>query len=356
MYKCTECGLEYEVKPEYCDCGNDEFVLAVKETDKTTGVNSEKITKEPPETNNFAEMYSENNNQTIVKKEHSPVYFSPEAAHEPLKLPVHPAALIVFLLCLLISLLILFAWNPVTNNSSENKNILEEKVESKHIPAIDKLWRETPKLELQETVDTKPAEPAKKITVVPLTKRENKITAVINNTAKQQTSKLNNKPSIKPQQTKSTQIDSIKKAQEEAERKAEEARQKAEAERQRVEAERKRAEAEAIAAVQKAKKAAEAQQELHVYKINLRNTIGQRIDFTKVIGDGECIVSFRIDNNGKLINRSFSKQSENITLNNAVYNAIMATPSYYAPPSAYNNEILNLNIRFKNGNFAITLE
>ena len=25
MYICTECGLKYKNKPQYCDCGNDEF-------------------------------------------------------------------------------------------------------------------------------------------------------------------------------------------------------------------------------------------------------------------------------------------------------------------------------------------
>ena len=25
MYKCKECGTEYETKPDYCDCGNDTF-------------------------------------------------------------------------------------------------------------------------------------------------------------------------------------------------------------------------------------------------------------------------------------------------------------------------------------------
>ena len=25
MYKCKECGAEYKEKPDYCDCGNDEF-------------------------------------------------------------------------------------------------------------------------------------------------------------------------------------------------------------------------------------------------------------------------------------------------------------------------------------------
>ena len=25
MFKCKECGNEYDIKPDYCDCGNDTF-------------------------------------------------------------------------------------------------------------------------------------------------------------------------------------------------------------------------------------------------------------------------------------------------------------------------------------------
>ena len=105
----------------------------------------------------------------------------------------------------------------------------------------------------------------------------------------------------------------------------------------------------------KAKQAQINKQELISYKANLRNTIARKIDFTKVIGDGSCTVSFKIDLTGKLIKRSFTKQSSNNTLNDAVYNAVMATPSFNPPPDAYNNEILNLNIKFYNGNFEISL-
>ena len=95
--------------------------------------------------------------------------------------------------------------------------------------------------------------------------------------------------------------------------------------------------------------------EFNNYKVGLRNTIGRKVDFTKVIGDGECIVAFKIASNGKLTNRSFAKQSTNITLNDAVYSAIMATPSYNPPPSGYNNETLNLKIRFYSGNYDVSL-
>ena len=26
MFRCKECGTEFDVKPDYCDCGNDTFV------------------------------------------------------------------------------------------------------------------------------------------------------------------------------------------------------------------------------------------------------------------------------------------------------------------------------------------
>ena len=55
------------------------------------------------------------------------------------------------------------------------------------------------------------------------------------------------------------------------------------------------------------------------------------------------------------MNRYFAKQSLNITLNDAVYAAVMSTPKYNPPPEGYKNEILNLNISFYNGNFEITL-
>ena len=120
-----------------------------------------------------------------------------------------------------------------------------------------------------------------------------------------------------------------------------------------LEAQRKAAAAQAAA--QAAKQAAVAKQELASYKTSLRNSIGRKIDFTSVVGDGSCSLSFKIASNGRLTNRVFTKQSSNLTLNEAVYSAMNATPSYNPPPNAYHNETLNLTIKFYNGNFEISL-
>ena len=33
MFKCSECGTEYEIAPKYCDCGNDIFINVEAEED-----------------------------------------------------------------------------------------------------------------------------------------------------------------------------------------------------------------------------------------------------------------------------------------------------------------------------------
>ena len=338
MYKCTECGLEFENKPEYCDCGNDEFVLKVEEK------NTEEIISEPLKTE---EKPIENIHKTYESKFNE---YKNELHNTPL--PVSPYAIIIFLFCILFSLIIVFLWNPVKQTTDKVTEIIE-KVDNKNIPSIDKIWKAsapveqtesstpTVKQEVKQIVKNqqKPVATVKQPVVKPKTtqpaKTQNKVTQ-----PKVQSKPQNNVQ--KPVQQQQSVVSDAQKQAEEAARKAKEAQQKAEQ--------------EALLAAQKAKETALAKQELANYKINLRNEIGKKIDFTRVIGDGDCIVSFKLDPTGKLVNRTFAKQSTNITLNNAVYNAVMATPSYNPPPSAYNNETYKLNIRFSNGNFAITLE
>lgn len=96
-------------------------------------------------------------------------------------------------------------------------------------------------------------------------------------------------------------------------------------------------------------------QELANYKINLRNKIASRIDFASIVGDGSCVVSFKISNSGQLTNRNFAVQSENTSLNDVVYRAMMQTPSYIAPPQGYNGETLRLSVKIYSGSFEVSL-
>ena len=320
MYKCTECGLEFEIKPEYCDCGNDEFTVFGNEIlSEIVQPNPEAMEDAKPEMTDTMDNERESNNIPDKK--------------ESFSLPYSPLALAFFMVCMVLSLLILFAWNPV-NTTEEIVEIEQKVLENKQIPSIDKLWKRVNVEDAKVIVERKTLPP--KTTIVTLNKVNNSTKPI-----KKQNTLKTTKPASAPQVANKTQTSSIQKPQEDA---------------QKIMEAKRKAEAEALAAAEKARKSAIAKQELANYKINLRNEIGRKIDFTRVIGDGNCVISFKLDSSGKLINRAFIEQSSNITLNNAVYNAVMATPSYNSPPSAYNNEVLKLNIRFMNGNFAITLE
>ena len=138
-------------------------------------------------------------------------------------------------------------------------------------------------------------------------------------------------------------------------KRAEEAKKKAEAAARAKAEENARKLAEVQKHAENLQQAMFDRQELANYKAKLRNTIGRKIDFTKVIGDGDCAITFKIDSNGRLVNGAFAKQSSNITLNDAVYKAFMSSRSFTAPPAGYKNETLKLYVRFYNGNFEISL-
>ena len=321
MYKCTECGLEFETKPEYCDCGNNEFILTIEETTE-------------PEKNKISEEKSQADINPVNKTQE--LYEEHKSEKLPVTLPFHPAALGFLVLCIILSLLIIFVWNPIESNDIQKPETVEI-VEQKAIPSIDKLWKANVNTGNTAKSTESPKIPAKKIATVPLKKVNTAQTQVKTQKQTAKTSTQINKTPIKTQ----AQDTSAAKVQEAA-HKALEAKQKAEA--------------EARAAAERARRETLAKQELANYKINLRNAIGQKIDFTRVIGDGDCIISFKVDLSGKLINRAFAEQSDNITLNNEVYKAFMALPSFTTPPALYKNETLMLNVKFTNGNFAITLK
>ncbi len=335
MYKCKECGLEYKFKPDYCECGNDEFAeenpTYKTKPEKKVELNSIKIT----ETKNFE---PQSQIQTKAFAEQYP-------AISKFVQSVDPISGIIFCLCIIFSFIVIFfLWNPKEQLITETQPQI---VTNKNIPPIEKFWnnstegmvqtelkKEEPKI-IEQVVNNIIPKQQKNITVKAITpKVQVKTQSVSSKTpVKQPASKPANTKTYNPKsQTTATQTDKT-----------------ATTSSQTVTRD------PALVAAEEAKKRIEAKQEFENYKSSLRNTIGRKVDFTKVIGDGECSVSFKIDASGKLINRSFAKQSNNITLNDAVYSAIMSTPSFNPPPSAYNNEFFSLCIKFYNGNFEISL-
>lgn len=349
MFKCKECGTEYKEKPDYCDCGNDEFdeivsVVTPKETEK---VQEEEIIEKP------APAQKSKNSGFIPQVKPRKTFSEQYPAISRFFQSIDPISGIIFLSCLILSVyVLLFAWNVEEAVQTEKEVV----VSNKNIPSsIDKFWNNSLpviKKEVPEKIEEpKIIEEVKKI-VQPKTTQLQNVTKPKTTTIALK--KITPKPSIIQKVTAPKTQTAPKKQAESKTVKTPAAVTPPTTVQPQVQPKKTEAElaAEKAAAAQKA---AQAKQDFVNYKAKLRNTIGRKIDFTQVVGDGGCIVAFKIDSSGKLVSRSFVQQSSNITLNDAVYKAVMATPSFNPPPSAYKNETMNLIIKFYNGNYEITL-
>ncbi len=317
MFKCKDCGSEYKEKPDYCDCGNDTFDEIKDETIGTIDKTEETKTQQQKESDNIKPKSKKN--------------------EKPIK--TDKISLLIFAVCLILSIIILFfpVNTPVnTDNIKENN---EQNIIS--IPSVNSIWDNSiPVVQKTELPKTEPV--SSEETVVKKNPKVNENTdnkKDLNTTpAKSETPKitkvkLTKNTTVKPKQTDS----SVPKKQNEQITKQTQ---------------------KTTTTVKPTSNTNNTQNEisLNSYKIGLRNKIGSHIDFASVAGDGACAVTFKIDVNGKLINRKFVQQSENTSLNDAVYNAMLAVPNYKTPPSTYKNNTLKLSVKFISGNFEVSLD
>lgn len=91
------------------------------------------------------------------------------------------------------------------------------------------------------------------------------------------------------------------------------------------------------------------------YKTNLRAALFSKFAVGSIQGSGSCSISFSVDSTGKLINRKFTKESDNKSLNDTVYYMLMSVPKYTPPPAGYNGETINMNFTINNGNYEISI-
>ena len=305
MYRCKECSKEFEAKPDYCDCGNDEFEEIIENAE---------IEKEPE---NFKEGVKEEPLREINKELKKEDIF----------------ARAFFVLCLILSVFVLvFCFNPKNSIDVDNaENIksstasteatfqIEKEKNKKSIPAIDEIWNSTPSKQVNENKKTDNSisltleEKMGKNIEKPKNKQDKKNQNKINSSTPNTSNNSNTVNAIKVPKVTSSTLNT------------------------------------------NTTSTVTSTQELKNYKIALRNKIASRIDFLSVVGDGNCTVVFKISSNGTLTERKFQKQSDNDSLNDAVYKAILSTPSYNPPPKGYNNELLRLNVKIVGENFEVSL-
>ena len=336
MFKCSECGAEYKQKPDFCDCGNDVFeeIVAVeqsaKEYDKELAPKHKKSFEEQyPELSSFMET-------------------------------LDPISVVIFGLCIFLSVLSLIFIKPKEQNIAESpkpKASIERKVAD-----INSFWNDTPP---KPEVIVRNQEPtiASQITDMISKMSEPKPVQQTVKPKLQQTQKpvVQQKPqtSTKPaaQQPKKAQTTTVKPTQTQTVKKQQTTTAKPSIQQPQQQTPQPVVQKTVPQqpTVNTAVIQAQAAQELKSFKNGLRNTLFRKINFTKVYGDGSCIVDFRVDSTGRLTNKSFSKQSNNNTLNDEVYQAIMSTPVYKAPPNSYSGQILHFSVKFQGGQYEVSL-
>ncbi len=363
MYKCTDCGKEYSEKPQYCDCGNIEFEEIKTEPVKIELVKTADL-QIPPK-----QVVKENvkNTQKKVQTE------SKQADY---------ISLAIFIACIILSILSLIfirIEKPEQEEQKTEKHI--ELKQTENIPSISALWVER-KAEPQvvetveepsivkPSVEQKTPEQTKKQVIKSPVKTEKteaktpKTTAVTKQqkqeTKQNKTNKSNTtvvKPQKQPSMNTTTPQPKKTTAQNQSPSQTKTQNQ--------TDANAKNTNTQAPLPLniqpsitqpeQSAEDIEKLKKELLNYKIKLRNKITADVNFSRVIGDGNCIVSFKIDKNGKLTDRKFIKQSDNDSLNDQVYNAIMNNPGYNPPPDGYKNETLKYSVKIYGKSFEVDL-
>lgn len=303
MFKCKECGTEYQTKPEYCDCGNDTFEeinLVERPKEKTKEETLETANTKP----NIQIQESKEFVKTVTKKSQN----------------IEPYAIIIFSICIILSLIvILFVANP--KPMTENTNPKAQKAEIIDIPSIENLWNNSTEgissyQEPQNTSKTEEKVQQKEIKQIQIDNSKKKVKTNSTVTQTQKTQSPTITQTIKPQSQKTKPV---------------------------------------VTSNKTITTSKTNPQELTNYKIKLRNHIASKIAFTTIVGDGECSFSFKISQNGVLTNKAPNKLSDNDSLNEAVYNALRQVYSYNAPPLGYKNETLRLTVRMFNNNFEVYL-
>ena len=325
MFKCTVCSKEYEIKPDYCDCGNDTF---------------DEIVEAKPLVEDF-----EVEKRTFPTKK--------------------VLSILIFILCIISSILV-WEINPPSQNT--DKTAQKPSTEQKQdIPDIDKIWNSTPPKKTSQkkdnviTVYEKPL-PQPVQQVAQQTNPEpfvQNIKKVLQKPAPVQKPQQVAKPRQTQQKPKQQQVQKPK-AQPQQGSKPKQTSQttpKAQPTTPKQPAQRVTKPVQRVSTpVQKTTAPKMDATAWTNYKNSLRLALLSKLDLVKILGEGDCVVEFSLDNSGKLLNRRFVYKSQNKSVNDQVYLMLMKLPTYKTPPAGYNGEKVRIKFYINNGYYEISFQ
>ena len=327
MYICKDCGAKYAKKVEYCDCGNNTFDYI--EDKFVAKKKAEKPQKQPMTVEQKGELLSR----------------------------------IFLIFCILLSAIVWLI--PVKVDNTKQNGATEIKIQdTKNIPPIDSFWDNTPvyvekkaepepvvinetPIPLNAVPDYAKPKPVEQKKVVQQQKTKVELKKVQSSTQKTQTSAQ--KPATQKQSAQPLQ-----KTQPKQEQKQVTPKQTSAPSPKLYEPVTPKTTSQPKTEPQKPAYNPNSPEMLQ-YKGSLRAAMFSKFAVGSIQGSGNCSVRFSIDSTGKLINRAFVKQSDNKSLNDAVYYMLMSVPRFAVPPSGYNGETIQMNFSINNGSYEISI-
>lgn len=314
MFVCDVCGKRYENKPDYCDCGNDVFheIIPIEQ----------EVPEEPNSTDmgidikmvllavligivflTFVFLFSSSkdpkntDSKNIANQQKTIVNETPKNIKTD---------------------------TPVKNTSAENVAPKQQQTEQKAVPQQNTSVKKQSATSQTKTAATSKSKAKTQNTTKNTTKTVTKTTpAPVKKTVSTQTS-----TAAKPKTQTQTQTQS-----------------------------KPAASASTTAATTVKPAATPAKptfsEEMYNYKITLRQALFSKLSVVSVQGSGTCGIQFSIDSTGKLINRGFTFQSDNKSVNDEVYKMLMRLPKFYPPPADYKGEKIKMIFKFNNGAYSV---
>ena len=412
MFRCKECGTEYEEKPDYCDCGNDTFEEikpAPAPQPKPAPAQAETVKPQPTPAPQIR----------TVRQEYNTPFNNPKSEIPKVKSSSDMISLGLFVLSIVLAVCTLFIFgNPKEEQAEQPEQTKTAQTTLVNIPNVDSYWDNSAVVVPQAQPEVPEVQPEQKQATDPITSKFDewlnrpkrvaddtpKYTQPVQQTKPAQVQTKTTQPpkaqtqaktntATKPVSTNNPKINSPGAPNDLLQRvqnniqftntqtpktttpaktttaatqtpKTTTATQKPITTTTTTTTQKPSTTTTTTAQTpptlrnatpQNVKSQAEINREIANYKAALRNNIGKKINFANVIGDGNCAITFKVDSSGKLINRNFATKSSNITLNDAVYSAMMSTPSYNPPPEGYKSETMTLKVRIYDGNYEISL-
>lgn len=320
IYKCNNCGRNFNFKPDFCECGNNEFVEVVEnfdystvKTDFNSGKDVDFLYNQNNSAHNDDDFENENSYEKDLKKQRTSEL----------------VAIIVFVVVLITAVIMIISNVSVLVKKSHDKTASVE-IES-YIPSdVNEYW-----------TDSKPTE-----TSTNNARQGNNTNSVNTNSVNKKNVTTPAKPSVQktlPKTEKNTSPKPVTKKQD-SQKTQIVAKAKPEIVKPKTEVQKP---------ITKPDNAISVEEYLR-YKNSLRNRLFANFPILNVQGQGTAKIAFSVAPDGKLINRRFVSQSGNKSLDDAMYHMLMRVPVYAVPPAGFEGREIMMQMDFNNGHYSFS--